>query len=263
MPGELRNIRDRKHNKHLARPLIPEQQPDKSPGQYSNLESLAHSGNTNVTAFAKAVRNYYSTYNQLYLSARKGILSANLSAKSKLPLYKQVNAEKGALQSCRLSSVDPLAGVKVSLYQKSIADFNAQIKNLSSKGVNTAGMTTLLNSAQNQILQPLQSTVSSVNSTQIEQALRQYCMFNGCPQGTNFHLDAKFDIAKLGSILAKLRTMSNDTSDLQSAQGALNAASAELGAVGSSEYGNGNGAGIWNNITMSYTYTNAALQKLK
>ncbi len=87
---------------------------------------------------------------------------------------------------------------------------------------------------------------NSSNSTQtrslVAQAIHQYCLFGGCKDGINFHLDAKFETEKLAETIAFMRqqNLSNSSLDLlDQAQGYVDDAKAVIAQVGTSDYARG------------------------
>ena len=159
--------------------------------------------------------------------------------------------------------LENLSEAKLAFYNDSVIHFSAQISNLSAKGVNTTNMSLILQGAQSQIITPFKLAIQgNTNSTQLWSALNEYCLYDGCPVGLNYHLDAKINIAKLDAITAKLRNVSNDTVDLNAAQASLNNASAELTKVGTAQYSGGAGVQIWTNIDSAVVSLHSAFNKL-
>jgi hypothetical protein len=230
-----------------------------------NAHLYTYVGAGNVIGFETYLHGIYDPSEQnLAVSTRVAIRgSANTTNTVRSQLKNEFSSARGVFINCSAGPVVKIADKKLAFYNNAIAQFNAQISFLSSHNVSTANMTTIVAGAQTQIVTPLQTAVSTGNQTQIQAALNQYCMFNGCQNGTNYHLDAKYSIAKLYAIDAKLRALSNNTSDINGSVAALNNASAELGVVGSAQYSNGNGAKIWANIRLAVTDTTNAYTGIK
>lgn len=200
---------------------------------------------------------------QLYLRGREGIITDNsLNASEKAALRGSFSTSINNYQTCVAPSLENISEQKLAFYNNVTLHFNNQISNLSAKGVNTTNMTAILNGAQTTIITPFQTAIqNNTNSTQLWAALREYCLFDGCPTGINYHLDAKISIAKLYAIEAKLRIDTNDTADLNAANVSLNLASSELAKVGTASYSEGDGAQIWANIGRAAVSLHTAVNK--
>lgn len=168
-------------------------------------------------------------------------------------LVSSYNQLKISRDQCEQQSYKELTQKRIQNYQEQIADFQNKIVALSNKGFNVNNLTLLLQNAQTQIIQPLQSALSTANSIQsIQTAVQSYCLYDGCTNGTNFHLDAKFNIGRLNTIFISLQTNSTElnissTNMLQIQQDLSNAQST-LDSVGNAAYQNGQAQTIFSNI---------------
>lgn len=231
-----------------------------------NAQLQVYVNNGNVVSFSAYLHGTYDpTLGGTYKTARAGLKAANLNSTTKAALQKQLNAANNAYTACGESATSAIANLRINDYVTLIAEFNNQTTYLASKGVNTTNMTIVIQGGQTQIVQPLQNAITNAgtNTTQIENALAQYCLFNGCAKGLNYHLDAKYSIAKLYAIVARLRNATTDTTDLNNAQISLNTASTELAAVGTAQYTSGNGQQIWANIQTAAADITLALKNSK
>ncbi len=200
------------------------------------IQSLNNS--TDVKYFAK---------NQMGRDMRSAIASVptrelrgiSLDARAQLvSAYKQLAAN---YSQCEQKTYMNITQERVNEYQVQIANFQDKANKLATKGFNTTSLNQLLQDAQNQIVVPLQNAVGNATTAQdVQTAVRSYCLFNGCTNGTNFHLDAKFDIARLSIVLADLQknaaafNLSSDS--LAQAQQYLTDAQTILNNVGTSVY---------------------------
>jgi len=75
-------------------------------------------------------------------------------------------------------------------------------------------------------------------------------LFNGCVNGTNFHLAVKFNLARLQLILNYIKATppySNQTDKISQAQNYLDAASSALVVTGASTYAGNESQEVWSN----------------
>ncbi|MBI5046679.1 hypothetical protein HZC07_03020 [Candidatus Micrarchaeota archaeon] len=159
---------------------------------------------------------------------------------------------RGTFESCRLAALKQYANAKVNGYERLLAQYNNKITNLSAKGIDTSILSTIVSDAQSQIVDPLKSAISSAtNGSQVRMALGEFCLFNGCPNGDNFHLAAKFEIEKLNKQLAYIQANGNETGvqdKITDAQSALASASSALSSVGTNKYLPDQEQAVWSNI---------------
>ena len=164
--------------------------------------------------------------------------------------YKQLQTNYA---QCEQQVYTEIGQQKLQQYQNQIADFQNKTNDLKSRGFDVTSLNQLLSNAQTQIVQPLQTALASANSTQaVMTAVKTYCLYDDCLNGTNFHLDANFDITRLTIILNDLQTnadafnLSNST--LSQAQQNLSNAQAVLTSIGTSTYQEGQIPTVFNNI---------------
>lgn len=216
-----------------------------------NAHLLTYVAAGNVIGFSTYLHGIYDpSYNSMFVITRNALKSFNsISNSTRQSLTTKFTAARATFTNCTSGSVTNIADAKLAAWNKSIAEFDSQIKSLSILGVNTANMSSTVQGGQSAIITPFQSAIATNNQTKILAALNGYCLFDGCKNGTNYHLDAKFNIAKLYAIDARLANSTNDTTDLNGALVDINNASAELAAVGTSQYTKSSSQQIWNNIS--------------
>ena len=141
--------------------------------------------------------------------------------------------------------------LKVDAYNQILANYQQKVANISTKVNGTSSLTQILSDANSTIVQPLQAAINSANdSRSLRDAFRSYCLFNGCVNGTNFHLAAKFNLERLRLILTYIKApppYSNQTDKITQAQNFIDAASSALAITGSSTYALWEGDGVWSN----------------
>lgn len=163
----------------------------------------------------------------------------SLSEKASLALA--YRTAQSTFNQCSFSVEQTIAQNRITDYPTQISKFQNVSNQLASKGFDVTHLNQILQSAQSEIIQPLQTAISSANDSQsLGLALRSYCLYDGCVKGTNFHIDAKFDIAKYSTVLTSLQNVStsfnlNSTALTQASQ-SLSDAQTTLDQVGTSVY---------------------------
>jgi hypothetical protein len=227
-------------------------------GQYSTalqsdtsmLSSLASAGN--ITAF----RNYVSgTFDPelktIANNVSSAVRAANLSSNVISGLRQNYNATLASYKTCNINSIKQYALHKLEMFNGSIKSYQNQANNMASKGLNTSSLNQMLANAQSQIVNPFASAINAAsNNSQISAALNEYCLFDGCKNGTNFHLAAHFSLQALTLQLNYLESEKNvSSSSLAGASADLDNASSILLSVGTKAYANGQADNIFDNLT--------------
>lgn len=87
----------------------------------------------------------------------------------------------------------------IALYQSKIANWSVTNYSLTNTSLNVTGLEAILSNANNTIILPLQSALASNNNTLMRNAIRSYCLYDGCNVNgaVDFHLAAQFAIQYL------------------------------------------------------------------
>jgi hypothetical protein len=153
-------------------------------------------------------------------------------------------------ESCNSESMERFANAKIDAYEKALELAENQASELSAKGVETSGLSSLIEEAQEEIVEPLQAEVDAADTgPEIRAALAKYCLFDGCPTGTNFNFAAKFGHEKLQSILDYVEDEADAAGlgdDVDEAQADLDEAKSILDSVGDGSYSESQGRELWN-----------------
>ncbi len=202
------------------------------------LESTAnHSGNNlsanaaklqdDISAFkgfaeagdVEAFREHLKDFNAHMNDARKAILQARMKGPAmggvKGPamgaLKKDYDKFKENYNKCNLDSLKKFSYGKVATYDNYLDRAEERVSQLSAKGVETSDLTALIAEARSTIVAPLKDALQvSETPDEIHSALKQYCLFNGCKDGLNFHFAAKFEAEKLDKILELVKDKANE-----------------------------------------------------
>ncbi|MFH0884537.1 MAG: hypothetical protein V1861_02405 [Candidatus Micrarchaeota archaeon] len=167
-------------------------------------------------------------------------LEANITPEIKAELRDDYNSLGADYEACNLDSLERFAEAKLNGYEEVLELAEDKVANLSGKGVDTSSLTALIEDAREEIVDPLSEALENAdNSTEVHDAIAQYCLFNGCPNGTNFHFAAKFEAEKLESILEFIADDAEAAGlgdDVDSAQEDIDAAQAVIDEAGTSQY---------------------------
>jgi hypothetical protein len=219
----------------------------------AHLSMLASSGN--VTSFrAYTSGTFDPALNAAARNISSAIRAANLSANTTLQIRAGYNNAIAAYRTCNVNAAKAYALQKLSLFNQSIEKYQNESDEMASDGINASSLNQLLQSAGSQIVQPLSSAISKAddNASQISTALAEYCLFDGCRNGTNFHLAAHYELQKLQLELTYLQSAKNlSASSTAAAQAFLNNASSVLQAADSKAYAGSQSPEIFGNLTLA------------
>jgi hypothetical protein len=174
---------------------------------------------------------------------------------------------RAAYDGCAFDSLKGYADAKVQWYTSLMADYQAKAGKLGSEGVQTGDLASLISDADSQIVSPLQSAVDSAgNTTQLRDAIGQYCLFNGCGSGTDFHMAARFESGRLSDVLAYIQPRAQAAGlggNVTDAQGVVSSVQSELSRIGTSEYAPGQSDEVWSGIRSAANETRDILGALR
>jgi hypothetical protein len=159
-----------------------------------------------------------------------------------------------------MTNLEDFANGRINNFKNSLDVYQKKISVLSAKGVDVSSLNQIISDANTQIIAPLQSAISSAgDASSLNQAIKKYCLFDGCVNGTNFHLAAKFETAKLQIALNKI----NSSSEATQLQTDLTNAKNILTQVGTSQYTSDQNKNLWNAISNGYKVIKSILNSNK
>ncbi len=233
-------------------------------GSLSAYASALQSDDAQLQTYAdggqvESYRQYLQgTYDPELKSAREAIVQwrmsdgRNTTVSERQTIRSDYASLRSSFDSCELTAVKDYADAKVTGYTAILAEYQDKASNLSAKGIDTSNLTSLISEARSTIVTPLQSALDSANDSKgVADAIRSYCLYNGCKNGTNFHFAAKWDIAKLTAIESQVQSKpaaANFTAQLGQVTSDLGSASAMLQGIGTSDYQPGQQAQVWDPI---------------
>lgn len=175
--------------------------------------------------------------------------------------YEQLKATYG---QCEQGVYSTIISDRVNRYKSQISDFQNKTHELSKRGFDVTQLNKLIQDAQDQIIAPLENA-SSANSSSVKEAVQSYCLYNGCENGTNFHLESRFQVTRINIIYEDLEKNSgvfNLSNSLLTQDGkAISNAQSALNKVGTSMYQGNQSDEVWSNIKESYNVTNQLIKQ--
>ena len=124
-------------------------------------------------------------------------------------------------------------------YNATLDGYESRAQNLTGRGINASNLLSLVGSARLQIVAPLKNGVNSAsNSSQLRMMLYQYCLYDGCVNGTNFHMAAKFEAMRMADLLAAMAPKAVEEGlggNVTALKASLDETNAEIGAWGAND----------------------------
>jgi hypothetical protein len=160
--------------------------------------------------------------------------------------------------TCVFNALKNYGDGRVTSFNAILEGYQKRINELAEKNVSVESLNKILEDARTQVVQPLQTGLAAANtSKQKFDALKSYCLYDGCFIGTNainFHLAAKFEIAKLNIALAKIKENPGNTSleEITKFENYITQASLALNNVGTKKYTPGTKVSVWDPIHLAY-----------
>jgi hypothetical protein len=187
--------------------------------------------------------------------------TANLDSRSEIKtahdktVYSTLKSDLSQLKStyntCIFGVKQQYAQLKAQMFNSYLSHTQNMTNKLESHGENTTALGQTINLASSQI-QAFEAAVNNAqNSSQLQAALKSFCLYNGCKTADNFHFAATTAIevnqAKL-NLLAGKNSTSSYQAIVSQAQTDLTNAHNTLSQVGSNQYQGTQSSDIWNNI---------------
>jgi len=146
-------------------------------------------------------------------------------------LQSEYKTLRGAYDTC--FDVKEHAKLVLDYYNTTLNSYELRAQDLTGRGINASNLLDLVGNARSQITAPLKNGVNSAtNSSQLRMILYQYCLYDGCANGTNFHMATKFEAMRMADLLAAMSQKAAEqglSSNVSAVQASLNAANTEIG----------------------------------
>ncbi len=220
----------------------------------SQLSTLASAGDP--SAFNSFVSGALKADTQSAVKAVGDVLKDfkgyNVSKEDRASLRDDRKSFKGTAQQCEQGAAVQIGQARLEQYNDYISKWQATATKLGQKGVGTSGMQSVIDGAKSSIIAPLQSAISSGDANQTAAALRTYCIGNGCG-GTNgqeydYHGFAKFDLARLQAMVAKLQSGNTSGTGLDAVSQELSIVQSTLSTVGTAKYTPDQSKAVWGGL---------------
>ena len=170
-------------------------------------------------------------------------------------VYSSLRSNLGQLKStyatCSFGVQHQYAQLKTQIFTSSISHLQNMTNRLESHSINTTALSYTINLANSHVKTFETEMNNAQNKTQLQSAMKSFCLYNGCKTDNNFHLAAttaiEQDQAKLTYLASKNSTSSYQGLVIQ-AQADLTSAQTALSQVGSNQYQGTQSSDVWNNI---------------
>ncbi len=217
------------------------------------LQLQTYFNNEDKAGFRDYVKN---TYNTDLKDAKQAVnewrkTNKNVTGEQKTNMKEDYDRLKAAYTNCHLISLKEYEINRVIEFNNILSAYQNKISELSKKGVDVTSLNKLMVDARSQIIQAYQLKIESGMDVKDIKKTFNYCLLDGCKDGTNFHLAAKFEIAKLDLALQQIENNSEavDAVDkIIELKGYINAARTALNSVGTAYYTKEQKETIWTNI---------------
>ena len=216
----------------------------------AQLRNLAAAGDAD--AFHKFVQETLSSDLKAADAAvrdeRKNFKDHNVTEDVKEALKNDYKYGHDAFASCEKQNDLKVAQQRVNAYSRFLSQRQDELDKLAKRNITTAGVSAIIADAQATIVKPLQDAVGSADAEKATAALKQYCLFDGCKNGTNFHFSAKFEQARLAALLAQVKPEADAaglSSQLAKVQGSLDDSKSAMRSVGTANFKSTQSNQVW------------------
>ncbi len=210
-----------------------------------------------------AFKDYmYGTLQEDFVDTKEAIREArgnfndwNVSRETKLQLWDDYVALNETYATCNYNTMKGIAEEKLN-HMDAILEYGSQRSDeLEGKGLDMTEVDRIISDARTVIVEPYESAVDSAETAkEVREAIGDYCLGNGCADGTNYHFFAKVEIAKLNSIVDYLEEDAVEAGlgdEIEEAQGYIDSADGGVQRTGYEQYAEGVGEEIWENIKLA------------
>ncbi len=189
---------------------------------------------------------------EMTIQTRAGMMQGH-----RMNLINEYSDHAAEYRECIASSLEKYGNAKVSAYEHMLDRAESRADELESKDLDVSELRNLISQAQSDIVDVLKGDLKNAETgEQIRNAIRSTCMYDGCPNGMNFHFSAKWHIAKMESIV----DLYGDDVDFSEASGYLDEAEDILDSSGNGFLNDGE---LWRNIRAASNSIKEALFDLR
>ncbi len=210
------------------------------------------------------------TFNPQFNSASKNITltlkSANLPSNTIALIRSQYNTTLVTLSNCEFTTIQNFANAKLGDYKSTVLHYGRIAANASNRGIDVSQITQVLNGANTSVINPLQTAITNAkNASAVHSALGQYCLYNDCANGYNYHFEVKIALSVFDVAFSRLQNYPNVTSqqNITAVENYISSAQSELNVVGNNTYTAGQEQIIYGNLSSAMNLTRFILSHAK
>ena len=216
------------------------------------LQTLDASGNSSeLRTFVKM------TYDSDLKAGREAIRAwrtanrGNLTKEQRSLFKRGYEDARGIVEGCQFAALKTVAVKRIAHFTDELARYDATTAKLASAGLDVILLKKVTDDARTQVVTLLQTTLDAAKTADdIKNVFKKYCLYNGCPNGFNYHLAARYNIEKEQLLLntLKSRNDSNIQSTLSQAETAIMNARGVIAELAGAQYPQ-EGRVVWGYIT--------------
>jgi len=232
----------------------------------TQIQTYANSGDrASLKQFVK------STFEPDLATIKRDILAwrrtnyRSLTLEQRASLASSFNQSRNDFTASRLAAYKAFAYGRIYYFENAINIYQNRITTLKSRGLNVSSLNRLIADARTTIVDPVQNEINSAtDASSLNQAIKQYALFDGSQNGINFHLASKFNVALLQIALDKLSSTSGvSQTSLTQLQNDINTANSVLSSIGTKQYTVNQKNQIWNAIKDGFNVAKSAAKEIE
>ncbi len=188
----------------------------------------------------------------------------SLTSEQKTSLIASFNQSRSDFMASRLTAYKNFAYGRIYYFESVLAVYQNRITSLKSRGLNVSSLNQLIADAKTAVLDPIQNEINSAkDASSLNEAIKQYALFDGSQTGVNFHLASKFNVAILQIALIKLTSVSGvSQTSLKQLQDDINTANSVLSSIGTKQYTINQKKQIWDAIKDGFNVVKSVSMEL-
>ena len=144
------------------------------------------------------------------------------------------------------------ANLVLDYYDAALDNYEMRAQNLSDRGIDAGNIQDLVNDARAKIITPMRKGIDSAdNSSQYRIILDQYCLYDGCANGANYHMAAKFEAMRMSVLLKAMETQANAaglSNDVNAVQAKIDSAKIKINSWGNKDPSPDDMKAVWGDL---------------
>jgi hypothetical protein len=217
----------------------------------ANLESYSSEGDSSGF-YSYMADSYNPNFKELRSEISDWKNSTTASPRDKLRLRGDYAVLMAGYRTCNTNTIRDYGNLRVTAFNAILDEYQAKTNKMSEAGVDVDLMNQVLVGATKDIVNELQNALDDAqDAQQMHDAVKGYCLYDGCKEGDNFHLQAKFELAKLKTLAIMIEDREDSykvSGNLSELKSSLTAAESALDEVGTSAYTDDSKREVWDNL---------------